>query len=270
MSFLDSVLKAFVGDKSKQDVKAIMPIVNHIKTFESALEGLSHDELRAKTAYFKAKIAEARQPFNDTIEALQKEAEAAEDIDVREDIYLQIDRIKDDIYEATEKVLNDILPEAFAVVKETAKRFKDNTSITVTANTFDREISGSKSYVTLDGEKAIWANSWDAAGKAITWDMVHYDVQLIGGIALHQGKIAEMQTGEGKTLVATLPMYLNALAGKGVHLVTVNDYLAKRDSAWMAPIFQFHGLTIDCIDYHQPNSEARKKAYNADITYGTN
>ena len=270
MSFLNSVLKAFVGDKSKQDVKAIMPIVNQIKTFESALEGLSNDELRAKTAYFKAKIAEARQPFNDTIEALHKEAEAADDIDVREDIYLQIDLIKDDIYEATEKVLNDILPEAFAVVKETAKRFKDNTSITVTANAFDREISGSKSYVTLDGEKAIWANSWDAAGKPITWDMVHYDVQLIGGIALHQGKIAEMQTGEGKTLVATLPMYLNALAGKGVHLVTVNDYLAKRDSAWMAPIFQFHGLTIDCIDYHQPNSEARKKAYNADITYGTN
>ncbi len=270
MSFLNSVLKAFVGDKSKQDVKAIMPIVNQIKTFESALESLSNDELRAKTAYFKAKIAEARQPFNETIETLQKEAEAAEDIDQREDIYLQIDRIKDDIYEVTEKVLNDILPEAFAVVKETAKRFKDNTSITVTANAFDREISGSKSYVTLDGEKAIWANSWDAAGKAITWDMVHYDVQLIGGIALHQGKIAEMQTGEGKTLVATLPMYLNALAGKGVHLVTVNDYLAKRDSAWMAPLFQFHGLTIDCIDHHQPNSEARKKAYNADITYGTN
>ncbi len=270
MSFLNSVLKVFVGDKSKQDVKAIMPIVNQIKTFESALEGLSNDQLRAKTTYFKAKIAEARQPFNDNIENLQKEAEAAEDIDVREDIYLQIDRIKDDIYEATEKVLNDILPEAFAVVKETAKRFKNNTSITVTANAFDREISGSKNYVTLDGDQAIWANSWDAAGKAITWDMVHYDVQLIGGIALHQGKIAEMQTGEGKTLVATLPMYLNALAGKGVHLVTVNDYLAKRDSAWMAPLFQFHGLTIDCIDYHQPNSEARKKAYNADITYGTN
>lgn len=270
MSFLDSVLKVFVGDKSKQDVKAIMPIVNQIKTFEAALERLSHDELRAKTAYFKTKIAEARQPFNDTIETLQKEAEAVDDIDQREDIYLQIDRIKDDIYEATENVLNEILPEAFAVVKETAKRFKDNSSITVTANAYDREISGSKSYVTLDGDKAIWANSWDAAGKPITWDMVHYDVQLIGGIALHQGKIAEMQTGEGKTLVATLPMYLNALAGKGVHLVTVNDYLAKRDSAWMAPLFQFHGLTIDCIDHHQPNSEARKKAYNADITYGTN
>jgi preprotein translocase subunit SecA len=169
-----------------------------------------------------------------------------------------------------EGVLNDILPEAFAVVKETTKRFKDNETLTVAASAYDRELSGDKSYVSLDGEKAIWANSWDAAGKPITWDMVHYDVQLIGGIALHQGKIAEMQTGEGKTLVATLPVYLNALAGKGVHLVTVNDYLAKRDSAWMAPIFEFHGLSVDCIDHHQPNSAARIKAYNADITYGTN
>ncbi len=162
------------------------------------------------------------------------------------------------------------MPEAFAVVKETTKRFKENPTITVTASAFDREISGTKDYVTLEDDLAIWSNSWDAAGKPITWDMVHYDVQLIGGIALHQGKIAEMQTGEGKTLVATLPVYLNALAGKGVHLVTVNDYLAKRDSAWMAPIFEFHGLSVDCIDNHQPNSAARKKAYNADITYGTN
>ena len=155
-------------------------------------------------------------------------------------------------------------------MKETAKRFKDNETLTVNATSFDREISATNDYVTLEGEKAIWKNSWDAAGKEVTWDMVHYDVQLIGGIALHQGKVAEMQTGEGKTLVATLPMYLNALAGNGVHLVTVNDYLAKRDSAWMAPLFEFHGLTVDCIDHHQPNSEARRKAYNADITYGTN
>ncbi|MCK7591708.1 preprotein translocase subunit SecA [Subsaxibacter sp. CAU 1640] len=270
MSFLDSVLKVFVGDKSKQDVKAITPIVNQIKTFEKPLEALSHDELRAKTAYFKSKIAEARQPFNETIEKLQKEAEETEDIDAREDIYQEIDRIKDDIYKVTEDVLTDILPEAFAVVKETAKRFVNNTSITVTANVFDREISGSKDYVSLEDDKAVWANSWDAAGKPITWDMIHYDVQLIGGVALHQGKIAEMQTGEGKTLVASLPVYLNALAGNGVHLVTVNDYLAKRDSAWMAPLFEFHGLSVDCIDYHQPNSAARKKAYLADITYGTN
>ncbi|WP_225035537.1 preprotein translocase subunit SecA [Winogradskyella sp. SM1960] len=270
MTFLDKVLKVFVGDKSKQDVGSIKPIVEKIKTFESALEALSHDELRAKTIEFKAKIAEARQPFQTKKEALLEKAKVTEDIDEREDIYLEVDKIDDEIYEVTEGVLNDILPEAFAVVKETAKRFVHNTQIQVTANAFDREVSGEHDYVTLEGDQAIWANSWDAAGKPITWDMIHYDVQLIGGVAMHQGKIAEMQTGEGKTLVATLPVYLNALAEKGVHLVTVNDYLAKRDSAWMAPIFQFHGMSIDCIDYHQPNSDARRKAYNADITYGTN
>ncbi|WP_179335349.1 preprotein translocase subunit SecA [Winogradskyella costae] len=270
MTFLDKVLKVFVGDKSKQDVSSIKPIVEKIKTFEKALEALSHDELRAKTAEFKAKIAEARKPLQTKKDELLEKAKITEDIDEREDMYLEVDKIDDQIYEVTEEVLNDILPEAFAVVKETAKRFVHNTQIPVTANAFDREISGAKDYVTLDGDQAIWANSWDAAGKPITWDMIHYDVQLIGGVAMHQGKIAEMQTGEGKTLVATLPVYLNALAGKGVHLVTVNDYLAKRDSAWMAPIFQFHGMSIDCIDYHQPNSDARRKAYNADITYGTN
>ncbi|RED48393.1 preprotein translocase subunit SecA [Seonamhaeicola aphaedonensis] len=270
MSFLNSVLKVFVGDKSKQDVKAIMPIVDKIKSFESSLEGLTHEELRHKTVEFKSKIAEACKDVNEQINKLSEEAENTEDIDAREDIYEQIDRLHDTVYDITEGVLNDILPEAFAVVKETAKRFVNNTTITVKANEFDRTLSGEKTYVSLDGDSATWSNSWDAAGKPITWDMIHYDVQLIGGIALHQGKIAEMQTGEGKTLVATLPVYLNALAGKGVHLVTVNDYLAKRDSAWMAPIFEFHGLSVDCIDYHQPNSESRKKAYNADITYGTN
>jgi preprotein translocase subunit SecA len=270
MTFLDSVLKLFVGDKSKQDVKSIMPLVDKVKTFGAALSALSNDELRAKTEEFKAKIAEARKPFNDRIDVLKTEADATEDIDRREDIYQEIDKIKDESYTASELVLTDILPEAFGVVKETAIRFTNNTQVEVTANEFDRLISGRKDNVTLDGDKAIWANSWDAAGKEVTWDMIHYDVQLIGGIAMHQGKIAEMQTGEGKTLVATLPVYLNALAGKGVHLVTVNDYLAKRDSAWMAPIFEFHGLSVDCIDYHQPNSDERRKAYNADITYGTN
>lgn len=269
MGILDKVLKVFVGDKSKQDVSAIQPIVNKIKTFEQALEALSHDELRAKTLEFKDKIAEARKPLLEKQNELLAKAEVTEDIDEREDIYVAADKIEDEIYEVTEDVLNDILPEAFAVVKETAKRFVNNTEISVTANAFDREVSV-RDYVTLDGDKAIWANSWDAAGKEVTWDMIHYDVQLIGGIAMHQGKIAEMQTGEGKTLVATLPVYLNALAGKGVHLVTVNDYLAKRDSAWMAPIFEFHGLSVDCIDHHTPNSDARRKAYNADITYGTN
>ncbi|MDO1501107.1 preprotein translocase subunit SecA [Winogradskyella maritima] len=270
MSILDSVLKLFVGDKSKQDVKALSPIVEQVKAFESALEALSHDELRAKTEAFKTKIAEARKPYNDEIAELTKQAEATEDIDEREDIYQKIDSIKDEIYTISEDVLNEILPEAFAVVKETAKRFVNNTEIEVTATAFDREISGANDYVTLQEDKALWSNSWDAAGKPITWDMIHYDVQLIGGAAMHQGKIAEMQTGEGKTLVATLPVYLNALAGNGVHLVTVNDYLAKRDSAWMAPIFQFHGLSVDCIDNHRPNSPERRAAYNADITYGTN
>ncbi|MCW5515895.1 preprotein translocase subunit SecA [Muriicola sp. Z0-33] len=270
MSLLNSVIKAFVGDKSKKDVKELQPLVDQIKSFEGNLEALSHDELRQKTIDFKAKIAEDCEDLNKQIQELQEEVQQSTDIDQNEEIYASIDKLQDEVYEITEKTLNNILPEAFAVVKETAKRFVNNETITVTASENDRLLSGSKDYVNLQGDNAIWQNSWDAAGKPITWDMVHYDVQLIGGIALHQGKIAEMQTGEGKTLVATLPMYLNALAGKGAHLVTVNDYLAKRDSAWMAPIFEFHGMTVDCIDKHQPNSEGRRAAYNADITYGTN
>jgi len=270
MSILNSVLKLFVGDKSKQDVKAIMPLVEKVKSFEKQLEELSHDALRSKTQAFKLEIEKARATFEDQIITLQGEADSTEDIDRKEEIYAEIDELKDASYKATETVLNTLLPEAFAVVKETAKRFVDNQTITVTASTYDRELSGTKTYVTLDNDQAMWSNAWDAAGKPITWDMIHYDVQIIGGIAMHQGKISEMQTGEGKTLVATLPVYLNALTGRGVHLVTVNDYLAKRDSAWMAPIFEFHGLSVDCIDYHQPNSPERKKAYNSDITYGTN
>ncbi len=270
MSFLNSVIKVFVGDKSQKDIKEIQPLVEQIKSFESSLTSLSHDELRAKTQFFKDKIKEARASVDEQITKLTEESETSEDIDRKEDIYSEIDRLRDEAYAITEKTLNELLPEAFAVVKETAKRFTNNPTITVTASPFDREISGDKDYVTLDGDKAIWSNSWDAAGKEVTWDMVHYDVQLIGGIALHQGKISEMHTGEGKTLVATLPVYLNALTGNGVHLVTVNDYLAKRDCAWMAPIFQFHGLTIDCVDNHRPNSDARRKAYESDITYGTN
>tara|TARA_R110000850_G_scaffold277086_1_gene422518 strand:+ start:262024 stop:265383 length:3360 start_codon:yes stop_codon:yes gene_type:complete len=270
MSFLDKVLKIFVGDKSKKDVSALMPLVNEIKTFEASLEKISLDELRAKSDTFRQKIKESRKELDAEVAKLTEEANASENINRKEEIYTEIDKIKDDIYAIEKKVLDEILPEAFAVMKETAKRFVNNKTLEVTANSFDRELSGTKDYITLDGDKALWSNSWDAAGKEITWDMVHYDVQLVGGIALHQGKVAEMHTGEGKTLVATLPVYLNALAGNGVHLVTVNDYLAKRDSAWMAPLFEFHGLSVDCIDYHQPNSEARRKAYNANITYGTN
>jgi len=270
MSFINSIIKIFVGDKSEKDVKALQPYLNKIKTFESALLALSHDELRARTTYFKQKIKEARAEKDAKIAALQTEVESIADIDKREDIYIAIDALEKEAYELSEKTLMEILPEAFAVVKETARRFKENSEITVTATPKDRELSATKSYITLDGDNAVWANKWNAAGKDITWDMIHYDVQLIGGMVLHEGKVAEMQTGEGKTLVATLPLYLNALTGNGVHLVTVNDYLAKRDSTWKAPLFEFHGLTVDCIDNHQPSSEGRKNAYNADITYGTN
>ncbi|EIJ39446.1 preprotein translocase, SecA subunit [Galbibacter orientalis DSM 19592] len=270
MSLLNSVLKVFVGDKAKKDVKALQPIVNQIKSFEETLSQLSNDELRAKTQEFKDKIKASYASLDEKIQTLRTEAEASNDIDRNEDIYTEIDALKEKVYENTEKTLNEILPEAYAVVKETAKRFANNETITVTASTFDREISGNNDYVSLQDDKAIWKNSWDAAGKEVTWDMVHYDVQLIGGIAMHQGKIAEMQTGEGKTLVATLPVYLNALSGNGVHLVTVNNYLARRDSAWMGPLFEFHGLSIDCIDNHQPGSTGRRNAYLADITYGTN
>ena len=270
MSFINSILKAFVGDKSQKDVKAIQPLITKVKTFEAALSQLSNDELRAKSTEFKNKIKEARSEKDAKIGALKLEAENTSDIDKREDIYNEIDALEKEAYDISEKVLSDILPEAFAVIKETAKRFKENTAISVTASPLDRELSATKSYITLDADNAIWANSWNAAGKEITWDMIHYDVQLIGGVVLHQGKIAEMQTGEGKTLVATLPLYLNALTGNGVHLVTVNDYLAKRDSTWKAPLFEFHGLTVDCIDNHSPNTAQRRKAYEADITYGTN
>ena len=270
MSFLNSILKLFVGDKSKQDVKSLMPLVEKIKSHESSLESLSNDELRSKTTAFKLSISKCGKSIEDKISELKEKAKTTEDIDDKEDIFSQIDSLNDQLYELTQEVLNEILPEAFAVVKETAKRFSQHKIISVTANAFDREIAGKNDYVSLKGDLAEWSNEWDAAGKPIVWDMVHYDVQLIGGIAMHQGKIAEMQTGEGKTLVATLPVYLNALTGRGVHLVTVNDYLAKRDSAWMAPIFEFHGLSVDCIDYYKPNSPERKKAYQADITYGTN
>lgn len=270
MGLLDSVIKIFVGDKSKKDIGIIQPLVDEIKKHEVALEKLDLDDLRAKSDFFRNEIKEAQKDLQAQIDDLQKQTEEEQDIDKKEDLYNQIDKLKNDLYEVEKDTLNKILPEAFAVMKETAKRFKNNETLVVTATPFDREISAKKEYVTLEDDKAIWKNSWDAAGKPITWDMVHYDVQLIGGVALHQGKVAEMQTGEGKTLVATLPMYLNALAGNGVHLVTVNDYLAKRDSAWMAPLFEFHGLRVECIDNHRPNSTERRAAYLADITYGTN
>ncbi|MGB2100607.1 MAG: preprotein translocase subunit SecA, partial [Flavobacteriaceae bacterium] len=270
MSILNRVLNVFVGDKSRKDLKSIQPIVSQILAEEKKLSDISNDELRSKTKEFKDQIQDIRSPFQEKINTLLSQIDQSDDIDEKESLYTEIDALNEESSNEVSSFLDQILPSAFAVVKETAKRFTNNTEIEVTANAFDREISASKAYVKLKGDQATWFNSWDAAGKQVTWDMIHYDVQLIGGIILHQGKIGEMQTGEGKTLVATLPVYLNALSGNGVHLVTVNDYLAKRDSAWMAPIFEFHGLSVDCIDYHKPNSAERRKAYMADITYGTN
>ena len=267
---LGKILKLFVGDKSKKDLKLINPIIEKIHSFEQVMNSLSNDELRAQTNEFKNQINNSIAEINSQIDKIKKEIEEVTDFDKKEGLFSQIDKLNEEAYNVSEDTLNEILPKAFAVVKETAKRFVENKEVIVEANDNDIELSSRKDYIQVKNNKSYWKNTWDAAGKNIVWDMVHYDVQLIGGVAMHQGKIAEMQTGEGKTLVATLPVYLNALTGRGVHLVTVNDYLAKRDSAWMSPIFEFHGLSVDCIDYHKPNSAERKKAYNADITYGTN
>lgn len=269
---LVNTIKKIIGNKSEKDIKAINHLVVAINSEYEKLKGISNDELRQKTKDFQKLIQDSIQSQNDQIAELKKKAEEDESVSVleKEKLYDQIDKINADIKEVVEKTLNDILPEAFAVFKETSRRFTENTSVEVTASENDKAIANEKSNVTIVGDKSVWSNTWDAAGNPVTWDMIHYDVQLIGGIVLHQGKIAEMMTGEGKTLVGTLPMYLNALSGRGVHLVTVNDYLAKRDSEWMAPIFEFHGLSIACIDKTRPNSAERKAAYNADITYGTN
>jgi preprotein translocase subunit SecA len=269
MSVINSLLKIFVGDKKQQDLKKLQPIVGQVHSLEAQIAGLSNDQLRLKTRDFKNRISEETASFQSKIAELEAQLEQS-GVDEKETIYEQIDELNNKIYQTTEAVLNEILPEAFAVIKETAKRFTHPDGIEVSATPFDRELSAVKPYVTLSGDNAHWNHAWDAMGKAVEWDMIHYDVQLIGGAVLHQGKIAEMMTGEGKTLVATLPIYLNALSGKGVHIVTVNDYLAKRDAAWNAPLFEFHGLSVDCIDHHQPNSPSRRKAYLADITYGTN
>jgi preprotein translocase subunit SecA len=267
---IGKILKFFVGDKSKKDLKLINPIIDKIHYFHQEVSNYSNDELRAETINFKTKIHDATLNLHYEIDKIKSEIENQTDIIKKESLFSKIDKLNEEIYQISESCLQEILPKAFAVVKETASRFVNNKNISVKASDFDLKIAQTKDYVEIKKDLAVWKNNWDAAGKNIVWDMIHYDVQLIGGVAMHQGKIAEMQTGEGKTLVATLPVYLNALTGRGVHLVTVNDYLAKRDSAWMAPIFEFHGLSVDCIDYYKPNSIERKNAYNCDITYGTN
>ncbi len=267
-----SILKKFFGTKSNRDLKEIMPLVEKIHKAYEKITQLSNDELRALTPQFRERINAYIGEEDQQMLALRKRIDNEPEMDVheREKIYQQIDSLKKSVVEKTEQILLEILPEAFSVMKETARRFKENEWVEVTATQQDRDLATVRENIVIEGEKARYRNSWMAGGSLIKWDMVHYDVQLIGGIVLHKGKISEMATGEGKTLVATLPVYLNALPGKGVHLVTVNDYLSKRDSEWMGMLFEFHGLKVDCIDKHQPNSDARRAAYNADITYGTN
>jgi preprotein translocase subunit SecA len=270
MSFLNKVLKGFLGDKKAQDLKEVKKVVTKIKSVEPAIGELSDDGLREKTAEFKSKIKEATDTITTQIEEIKEQIKNSKNVDEKEALFSKIEALKKDSYEIEEKVLLQVLPEAFALIKETSRRWAQNGEIRVTATDWDKELAATKDFVEIQGNEAVWKNSWDAAGTPVNWDMVHYDTQFIGGVILHSGKIAEMATGEGKTLVGTLPIYLNALPERGVHVVTVNDYLAKRDSAWMGPLYQFHGMSIDCIDNHQPNSDGRRKAYNSDITYGTN
>jgi preprotein translocase subunit SecA len=269
MGFNEIIGKLF-GNKATRDMKEIKPWVDKIKAVYPEIAKLSHDELRAKTEELKAYVRNSASAEKAKIEELKASIETTE-LEDREAIFAQIDKLEKEVLDKYEKALDDVLPQAFAIVKDTARRFTENPELTVTATDFDRALAAQgKDFVRIEGDNAIWQNHWVAGGNDLTWNMIHYDVQLFGGVVLHKGKIAEMATGEGKTLVSTLPVFLNALTGNGVHVVTVNDYLAKRDSEWMGPLYQFHGMSVDCIDKHQPNSEARRRAYMADITFGTN
>ena len=269
MGFNDFLSKLF-GNKSTRDMKEIQPWVEKVKVAYESIKTLSNDELRAKTEELKRIIRESATEENKQLEELRAKIEET-DIEKREAIFTQIDKLEKEVLDRYEEALDRVLPDAFAIVKDTARRFAENGEVEVTATEFDRQLAAEgKDFLRIEGDKAIWQNHWTAGGNDTVWNMVHYDVQLFGGVVLHKGKIAEMATGEGKTLVATLPVFLNALTGNGVHVVTVNDYLSKRDSEWMGPLYQFHGLSVDCIDKHQPNSEARRRAYRADITFGTN
>ena len=265
----NSFLKSLFGDKSARDMKQIQPIVEQIKAEYPAIKALDNDALRAKTKEIQKYVQDSAAEQKKKIEELKAQIEDTP-IDEREGLFNQIDKLENEVLEIYEKALNDVLPVAFSIMKDTARRFAENDEVIVTANDFDRELATTKDFVRIEDDKAIYSNHWMAGGNDMKWDMVHYDVQLFGGVVLHQGKIAEMATGEGKTLVATLPVFLNALTGNGVHVVTVNDYLAKRDSEWMGPLYEFNGLSVDCIDKHRPNTPQRRKAYQADITFGTN
>jgi len=270
MSIITKILGLFLGNKYEKDIKEINPHVENVHLEFEKLRDLSNDQLRDKTVELKKVILEYIEEDEREIRSLKEKAETEEDVYNKEEIYAQIDKIEKHTDDKLEEILDQSVPVAFAIMKETTRRFKENSTLEVTARQYDRDLAATRESVIVKGDKAYWNNTWFAGGNEIVWDMVHYDVQLIGGVALHKGKIAEMATGEGKTVVATLPVFLNALVGRGVHIVTVNDYLSKRDSEWMGPMYEFHGLTVDCIDKHQPNSADRRKAYNADITFGTN
>ena len=269
MTLADFIAKIF-GSKADRDYKSVKPVLQKILSVYPGIDALSDDDIRARSAALRKHLAEVEAPFEERIAQIRETLDQDIPVAEKEKLAGESDKLVKDEDEAIEKALTEILPEAFAIIKSTARRFKENETITVTATQFDRDLSVNHDFVRIEGDRAVWQNHWEAGGNEVTWDMVHYDVQLIGGIALHQGKIAEMATGEGKTLVATLPVFLNGLAGKGVHVVTVNDYLSKRDSEWMGPLYMFHGLSVDCIDKHQPNSDARRRAYECDITFGTN
>ena len=266
---INKFLSKLFGNKSTRDMKLIQPWVEKIKAAYPAIHDLDHDALRARTLELRQQVQASATELRAKIEELKAKIEDTP-LEDREVIFNKIDKLGTQVLDRMDEALTEVLPDVFAIVKDTARRFAENAEITVTATDFDRELAATHGFVRIEGDKAIYQNHWIAGGNDMQWDMVHYDVQLFGGVVLHQRKIAEMATGEGKTLVATLPVFLNALTGNGVHVVTVNDYLAKRDSEWMGPLYMFHGLSVDCIDKHQPNSESRRRAYQTDITFGTN
>ncbi len=271
MSIVDKVVGGLFGSKSDRDIKEIQPYVDKINAETDRISGMSNDQLRTESATLKQRIRDSIAAEQEEIARMKVQLDdPVMAVEEKEKLYSQIEKIEKTVDEIIDRSLEEGIPLAFAIIKETARRFKENEVLEVTANDYDRDLAAARDSIEIKGDKAYWKNEWMAGGNMITWDMIHYDVQLIGGVVLHQGRIAEMATGEGKTLVATLPVYLNALTGRGVHLVTVNDYLAKRDAEWMGPLYEFHGLIVDCIDKHQPNSEDRRKAYRADITFGTN
>ncbi|MCQ2142389.1 MAG: preprotein translocase subunit SecA, partial [Bacteroidales bacterium] len=265
-----NIFAKIFGTKADKDMKAVKPVLDKVLAEYEGIDKLSNDELRAASAQLRQMLRDVEAPFEQRIEAIKVEIEGEIPVSEKEKLATESDKLIKEEDEAIEKCLDEILPKAFAIMKSTARRFAESETIEVEATQFDRDLSVNHDFVTIEGDKAIYRNHWVAGGNELVWDMVHYNVQIIGGIVLHQGKISEMATGEGKTLVATFPVFLNALAGKGVHVVTVNDYLSKRDSEWMGPLYMFHGLSVDCIDKHQPNSDQRRRAYNCDITFGTN